>query len=216
MTGNRLTSWAFAEAYGAPDADSSEGSALRWARDRARDAGLRSVSPGTGDALRLLAAAAGARAVVEIGTGTGVSGIYLLHGMRPEGVLTTVEIEPERQQFARQAFRMAGFAANRTRLISGHALDVLPRLTDGGYDLVFYDGSRLECLECLGESLRLLRPGGLVCFTGVFADGRTVDSGIQPAEVLRLRELLRAVRESKDLVPALLPVGDGLLCAARA
>jgi predicted O-methyltransferase YrrM len=157
-----------------------------------------------------------ARAVVEIGTGTGVSGIYLLHGMRPEGVLTTVDIEPERQQFARQAFRMAGFPANRARLIVGHALDVLPRLTDGGYDLVFYDGSRLECLECLGESLRLLRPGGLICFTGVFADGRTVDSGIQPAEVLRLRELLRAVRESKDLVPALLPVGDGLLCAARA
>jgi predicted O-methyltransferase YrrM len=154
--------------------------------------------------------------VVEIGTGTGVSGIYLLHGMRPEGVLTTVDIEPERQQFARHAFRMAGFAGNRARLIVGRALDVLPRLTDGGYDLVFYDGSRLECLECLGESLRLLRPGGLVCFTGVFADGRTVDSGVQPAEVLRLRELLRAVRESKDLVPALLPAGDGLLCAARA
>lgn len=189
--------------------------ALRWARDRARDAGLRPVSPGTGDALRLLAAASGARFVVEVGTGTGVSGIYLLTGMRPDGVLTTVEVEPERQQFARQAFRMAGFPANRTRLIAGHALEVLPRLTDGGYDLVFYDGNRLECLECLGESLRLLRPGGLVCYTGVFADGRTVDSGVQPAEVLRLRELLRAVRESKELVPALLPVGDGLLCAAR-
>ncbi|MEO3750242.1 class I SAM-dependent methyltransferase [Streptomyces sp. B6B3] len=216
MTGNRLTSWAFAEAYGAPDAETAEGAALRWARNRAQDAGLRPVSPGTGDALRLLTAAAGARAVVEIGTGTGVSGLYLLHGMRPEGVLTTVDLEPERQQFARQAFRMAGFPGNRARLIPGHALDVLPRLTDGGYDMVFYDGNRLECLECLGESLRLLRPGGLLCFTGVFADGRTVDSGVQPTEVLRLRELLRAVRESKDLVPALLPVGDGLLCAARA
>jgi predicted O-methyltransferase YrrM len=177
---------------------------------------VRPVSPGTGDALRLLAAASGARAVVEIGTGTGVSGIHLLSGMRPDSVLTTVDTEPERLQFARQAFRMAGFAANRARLIPGHALDVLPRLTDGGYDLVFCDGDRLECLECLAESLRLLRPGGLVCFSGVFAGGRTVDSAIQPTEVGRLRELLRAVREHRGLIPALLPVGDGLLCAARA
>jgi predicted O-methyltransferase YrrM len=135
--------------------------------------------------------------------------------MRSEGVLTTVDIEPERQQFARQAFRIAGFTANRARFIPGHALDVLPRLTDGGYDLVCYDGDRMECLTCLGDSLRLLRPGGLICFVGVFADGRTVDSGTQPAEVLKLRELLRAVRESRELAPALLPVGDGLLCAVR-
>ena len=62
---------------------------------------LRPVSPGTGAALRLLAATADAKAVAEIGTGTGVSGIHLLHGMRPDGVLTTVDPEPERQQFAR-------------------------------------------------------------------------------------------------------------------
>ncbi|WP_326598839.1 O-methyltransferase [Streptomyces sp. NBC_01803] len=216
ITGNRLTSWAFAEAYGAPDAETPMGAALRWARDRSREAGVRPVSPGTGDTLRLLATASGARAVVEIGTGTGVSGLYLQAGMRPDSVLTTVDTEPERQHFARQAFRMAGFAANRARFIPGHALDVLPRLTDGGYDLVFCDGDRLEYLECLAESLRLLRPGGLLCFAGVFANGRTVDSAAQPTEVRKLRELLRTVRETKDLVPALLPVGDGLLCAARA
>ncbi|PVE12915.1 hypothetical protein CU044_4497 [Streptomyces sp. L-9-10] len=173
------------------------------------------MSPGTGAALRLLAATLDAKAVAEIGTGTGVSGTYLLQGMRPDGVLTTVDTEPERQQFARQAFRAAGFAGNRARFIPGGALDVLPRLADGGYDLVFCDGDRLECLDYLAESLRLLRPGGLVCFEGVFAGGRTVDSAAQPAEVLRLRELLRTVRESQELQSTLLPVGDGLLCAMR-
>ena len=138
ITANRQTSWAFADAFVAED------EALRWARDRAREAGLRSVSPGTGAALRLLAATTDAKAVAEIGTGTGVSGIHLLHGMRPDGVLTTVDPEPERQQFARQAFRAAGFAGNRARFIPGRALDVLPRLADGGYDLVFCDGDRLE------------------------------------------------------------------------
>lgn len=176
---------------------------------------MRSVSSGTGAALRLLAATADAKAVAEIGTGTGVSGIHLLHGMRPDGVLTTVDSEPEMQQFARQAFRAAGFAGNRARFIPGRALDVLPRLADGGYDLVFFDADRSECLEYLGESLRLLRPGGLVCFEGVFANGRTVDSAAQPAEVVRLRELLRSVRESTVLQSSLLPVGDGLLCAVK-
>lgn len=209
ITGNRQTSWAFADAFVAEDG------ALRWARDRAREAGLRPVSPGTGAALRLLAATAGAKSVAEIGTGTGVSGIHLLHGMRPDGVLTTVDPEPERQQFARHAFRSAGFASNRARFIPGRALDVLPRLADGGYDLVFCDGDRMECLDYLDESLRLLRPGGLVCFEGVFADGRTIDTGPQPAEVVRVRELVRAVRENPDLVPSLLPVGDGLLCAVK-
>jgi predicted O-methyltransferase YrrM len=209
ITGDRQTSWAFADAFVAED------DALHWARDRAREAGLRSVSPGTGAALRLLAAAVGAKAVAEIGTGTGVSGIHLLHGMRPDGVLTTVDPEPERQQFARHAFRAAGFASNRARFIPGRALDVLPRLADSGYDLVFCDGDRLEYLDYLAESLRLLRPGGLVCFEGVFSNGRTVDTGPQPTEVLRQRDLLRTVRESQDLVPSLLPVGDGLLCAVK-
>ncbi len=188
---------------------------MHWARDRAQESGLRPVSPGTGAALRLLAATAGAKAVAEIGTGTGVSGIYLLDGMRPDGVLTTVDPEPDRQQFAREAFRAAGFTGNRARFIPGRALDVLPRLADGGYDLVFCDGDPMESLDYLAESLRLLRPGGLVCFEGVFADGRTFDAAAQPAEVLRLRELLRAVRESSELLPSLLPVGDGLLCAVR-
>ncbi|MER5208537.1 O-methyltransferase [Streptomyces sp. NPDC002825] len=209
ITANQQPSWSFADAFVAED------EALRWARERAREAGLPSVSPGTGGALRLLAATADAKAVAEIGTGTGVSGIYLLLGMRPDGVLTTVDLQPERQQLAKTAFRAAGFAGNRARFIPGRALDVLPRLADGGYDLVFCDGDRVEYLDYLAESLRLLRPGGLVCFEGVFADGRTVDSGAQPAEVQRIRELLRAVRESQELVPSLLPVGDGLLCAVR-
>ncbi|MFJ5705934.1 MULTISPECIES: O-methyltransferase [unclassified Streptomyces] len=209
ITANRQTDWALADAF-VPEDD-----ALRWARERAREAGLSPVSQGTGAALRLLAASTDAKAVAEIGTGTGVSGIHLLLGMRPDGTLTTVDVQPEHQQLAKTAFRAAGFAGNRARFIPGRALDVLPRLADGGYDLVFCDGDRAEYPDYLAESLRLLRPGGLVCFEGVFAEGRTVDSGAQPAEVQRVRELLRTVRESSELLPTLLPVGDGLLCAVR-
>jgi predicted O-methyltransferase YrrM len=197
------------------DAFVAEDEALLRARERARRAGVRAVSPGTGAALRMLAATAGAKVVVEIGTGVGVSGIHLLRGMRADGVLTTVDTEPDRQQLAREGFREAGFAGNRARCIPGRAVDVLPRLADGGYDLVFCDGDRHEYVRYLAESLRLLRPGGLVCFEGVFAHGRSMDAAFQESEVQELRELMRAVRDSEALVPVLLPTDDGLLCAVK-
>jgi predicted O-methyltransferase YrrM len=166
------------------------------------------VSPGGGAALRLFAAATGAKSVAEIGTGTGVSGIYLLRGMRSDGVLTTVEREPSRQALAREAFGDAGFAANQTRMIGGRALDMLPRLADGGYDLVFCDGDQAEWPQYLEESLRLLRGGGLVCFSGV-------QSAPDRARLLAVREVVRTVRESELLVPAVLPTADGMLCAVK-
>jgi len=85
---------------------------------------------GAGAALRFLAATLQARAVVEVGTGAGVSGLCLLAGMAPDGVLTSIDIEPEHQRAARRAFTEAGTTAGRMRLIMGQALDVLPRLTD--------------------------------------------------------------------------------------
>ncbi|MDI5963894.1 O-methyltransferase [Streptomyces sp. SL13] len=209
MSGNGHPAGAFADAF------AEEENALLRARQRSRLAGVRAVSPATGATLRLLAATACAKVVVEIGTGLGVSGVHLLRGMRPDGVLTTVDTEPDRQQLAREAFREAGFAVNRARCIPGRAADVLPRLADGGYDLVFCDGDRHEYMRYLAESLRLLRPGGLVCFEGVFAHGRAMDAAYQDTEVRELREVLRAVRDSDALVPVLLPTDDGLLCAVK-
>ena len=114
------------------------------ARSLATEIGLVPVPPGTGAALRLLAATGGARAVVEIGTGTGVSGLWLLGGMRPDGILTTIDVEAEHQRMARRIFLEAGYPPSRTRIITGRALDVLPRLSDGAYDLIFLDGDRAE------------------------------------------------------------------------
>ncbi len=209
INGNGHPGPAFADAF------ADEDDVLLRARQRSRLAAVRAVSPATGATLRVLAATAAAKSVVEIGTGVGVSGVHLLRGMRPDGVLTTVDTEPDRQQLAREAFREAGFAANRARCIPGRATDVLPRLADGGYDLIFCDGDRHEYMRYLAESLRLLRSGGLVCFEGVFAHGRAMDAAFQDGEVRELREVLRAVRDSDVLVPVLVPTEDGLLCAVK-
>jgi predicted O-methyltransferase YrrM len=177
--------------------------------------GASPVGPGAGAALRFLAAAIGARAVVEVGTGCGTSGIWLLRGMRPEGVLTSVDVEPEHQRLARKVFTEAGFAGNRYRLISGRALDVLPRLTDGGYDMVFCDAAKLEYLDYLAEGLRLLRPGGILAFDNALWGGRVADPTQRDPDTVALRELAGQVRDDEGLLPMLLPVGDGLLTAIK-
>ncbi len=173
------------------------------------------IMPGAGAALRFLAAVLAARAVVEIGTGTGVSGLWLLSGMRPDGVLTSVDIESEHQRAARVAFTEAGLPASRTRLINGPALDVLPRLSDGGYDLVFCDAAKAEYADYLVEALRLLRPGGVVAFDNMLWHDRVADPSARDPDTVAIRELGRSIRDDDRLVPVLLHAGDGVLAAVR-
>ena len=184
-------------------------------REAAEIGGAPPIGPGGGAALRFIAAAISARSVVEIGTGCGTSGIWLLRGMRSDAVLTSVDVEPEHQRLARKAFTDAGFPSNRYRLISGKALDVLPRLTDGAYDLVFCDADKQEYQDYLVEALRLLRPGGVVAFDNALRGGRVADPRQDDPGTVTIRELAEQVRQDDRLVPVLLPVGDGLLAAVK-
>ena len=184
-------------------------------REAAEIGGAPPIGPGGGAALRFIAAAINARSVVEIGTGCGTSGIWLLRGMRADAVLTSVDAEPEHQRLARKAFTDAGFPSNRYRLISGKALDVLPRLTDGAYDLVFCDADKQEYQDYLVEALRLLRPGGVVAFDNALRGGRVADPRQDDPGTVTIRELAEQVRQDDRLVPVLLPVGDGLLAAVK-
>ena len=199
----------FAEAYATEDI------VLQTARSLAAELGQSCVSPAAGSVLRLLAAAGSAKAVVEIGTGTGVSGTWLLRGMRADGVLTTIDVEHEHQRLARRIFQEAGFASSRTRIITGRALDVLPRLADGVYDLVFVDADVTEFGACADAALRLLRPGGVLLVNGAMANGRISDPAARDVDTLTVRETLRAVRESEEWIPAVVPSGAGLLAAVK-
>jgi len=184
-------------------------------RNAAEVGGATPVGPVTGAALHFVASAIGARSVVEIGTGCGTSGLWLLRGMRPGAVLTSVDVEPEHQRLARAVFVAAGFPAGRYRLISGRALEVLPRLADGAYDLVFCDADPQDYPEYLVAALRLLRPGGVVLFDDALSHDRVADPAYGDPETVAVRELCEQVRADERLVPLLLPVGDGLLAAVR-
>lgn len=178
-------------------------------RNAAQVGGASPVSPAVGATLRFIAAAIGAKAVVEVGTGCGTSGVWLLRGMRRDAVLTSVDVEPEHQRLARAAFLAAGFPASRYRLIGGLALEVLPRLADGAYDLVFCDADPQEGPDYLAAALRLLRPGGILAFD----DALGSEHG--PDDTAATTELREQVRADEGLVPLLLPIGKGLLTAVK-
>lgn len=193
----------------------SEDSVLAAARERAEDIGAGAVTPAVGALLSMLARLSGGKAVVEVGTGAGVSGLWLLSGMRDDGVLTTIDIEPEHQRIAKQGFLQGGVGPSRTRLISGRAQDVLTRLADESYDLVFIDAEPIDQPDFVVEGIRLLRPGGVIVVHRAALGGRAGDPAAQDAEVAAVREAARLIAEDERFSPVLVPLGDGILAAAR-
>ena len=193
----------------------TEDAIVAAARERAVDIGAGAVTPAVGALLSVLAKVTRAKAVVEVGTGAGVSGLWLLSGMREDGVLTTIDVEPEHQRIAKQAFSEAGVGPSRTRLISGRAQEVLTRLADESYDLVFIDADPLDQPHFVVEGIRLLRSGGAIVVHRAALGGRAGDASAHDAEVGAVREAARLIAEDERLTPVLIPLGDGLLAAAR-
>lgn len=206
---DKADAWMFAEDY-VPESE-----VVAEARTAAVELGADPVSPGTGAALRMLAAVAGACTVLEVGTGAGVSGLWLLDGMPADGVLTSIDSEAEFHQQARKVFAAAGVSAQRTRLIAGRALDVLPRMAARGYDMMVLDADIAETPEYLDHAVRILRPGGVIAFVHALWHDQVADPARRDGETVVCREVVRFFADSTDFIPALLPVGDGLVVAVK-
>ena len=193
--------------------DAEHAGDLRSARTHAEDLGLTCVSRQVASLLELLAASIQAQAIIEVGTGTGISGAALLEGMKAGGVLTSIDLEAEYQRNSKELFSSLGFESNRTRLIAGRALDVLPRLSDSAYDLIFIDADPGEYPAMLNQAKRLLRIGGLVIFHGAFATGMA-DPATRDYEATAMRDIATELRTDSDWLPSLLTLGEGLFLAS--
>jgi predicted O-methyltransferase YrrM len=209
MSAQKPASWAYAEEF------VTENEVIEQARRRGEELGAIPVGNGAGVLLRLLAAAVKAKSVVEVGTGAGTSGLWLLQGMPDDGILTTIDVEPEHQGSARKAYAEAGIAHQRTRVITGRALDVLPRMTDGAYDMVVIDGDKAEYPDYVDHGIRLLRSGGVLVLDNMLWHDKVADPAARDTETVVLRDLGKRLRDDDRLVPALLPVGDGVFAAVK-
>ena len=186
-----------------------EDDALRAARDRAEVGGMPPVSADAGAVLRLVTRITGAMNAVEIGSGGGYSGIWIARGLAPRGILTTIEADPDHHRRARESYQEAGIPS-RVRAILGRALDVLPRLSDGGYDLVFIDAAKHEYPQYLDHALRLVQPGGVILADNVIWSGKVADPTVTDADTEGLRAFNRRIADDERLDSVILTVGDGL------
>lgn len=181
----------------------AENDAVREARQAAGD--LPVPIPELGATLAWLARTHAVRTAVEIGTAAGITGAWLLDALPDRGVLTSIEVDQRAHELSRQTLRALG-AGTRVRSILGDAATVLPRLADGGYDLVLLQGERNRYPDLLAHARRLLRPGGLLIARGVLRDDDHADA------VLRFVELLV---EDHAFDATALPLDDGLAVATR-
>jgi len=120
-----------------------------------------SVPEEDGRLLRILTESVGARHVVELGTSTGYSGLWILLAlMRTGGQLTTYEIDRGRNELARQNFERAGLLKQAT-LVLGDAHVEVTKLKEP-LDLVFIDADKEGYPDYLQKLAPLVRPGGLI------------------------------------------------------
>ncbi|MEX0706088.1 MAG: class I SAM-dependent methyltransferase [Nitriliruptoraceae bacterium] len=173
-----------------------------FARERAA-ASARPPSPGVGSLLRWIAGVSSAHTAVEVGSAGGVSGLHLIAGLGDTGALTSLESDPHTHALAATAYAEAGIAG-RIRSILGDPLTVLPRLSDGAYDLVVIQSHGDELTTLLEHAIRLLRVGGMLVVRGL-----TDLSG----EVTG--ESLAGLLVDGGLVATGLPLDDGVLLAMR-
>ncbi len=187
-----------------------EPDAIARARAHALEIGAAPISAPVGAQCAVIAATSRALNIVEIGTGGGVSGLWLLHGS-PRATLTTIDKEPEHLAVARGAFTGARVPAARARFITGRAADVLPRMNEASYDIVLVDADPEGVIEYVEHGLRLVRAGGTVLVPRVLAGGAVADPVRRGPVESAYRSLIQETQASPAVLGALSIVGEGLL-----
>lgn len=184
------------------------------ARTRGNEASAPSPGAASSALISVLIASVAAKSVVEVGTGSGVSGLAIYTGLGKDGALTSIDADGNFQALAKEAFSNAGIT--NARLINGVPGQVLTRLADEAYDAIVVNELSETPGEYLEQALRLLRPGGVLIITGVLGkDGRVADLSVRDAAEVRLRELGDAVKSNEALTSVLLPIDSGLLAAIK-
>jgi predicted O-methyltransferase YrrM len=201
---NKDLSWKFVEDQ------TVESDSIRAARAQSLELGVEPISPATGAQLAVIAAALRAESIIEVGTGTGVSGLWLLQGA-PDAQLTSIDLEADHHEAARRHFTEAGHPAARVRLITGRAAEVLPRMNEASYDLMLIDADPGSIAIYLEHALRLVRPGGAVLVAHALWRDTVADPAKRDGVTAELRAILAELADSRAVHVAVSTVGDGLL-----
>ncbi len=170
------------------------------------------IGPEQGTFMTMLAAAMGARQVIEVGTFTGYSAICLARGMAPDGRLICCDINEEWTALARTYWQKAGLA-DRIELRLGPALDTLRSLPrQASLDLAFIDADKTGYASYWDQIVPRMRPGGIIIVDNTLLHGRIFLPDPDP-DARAIREFNERVLADDRVVLAMLPAGDGLTLA---
>lgn len=177
------------------------------------------LTPEQGQFLGLLVELMGARRIIEIGTFTGYSALWMALALPEDGRLICCDIDEESTAVARRYWVEAG-VASRTDLRLAPALETLDSLIAGGgsstFDLAFIDADKANYLAYYEKALTLLRPGGLVAIDNVLWGGEVADPTITGDEtVTALRDFNASLHADTRISLSLVPIGDGLTLARK-
>ncbi len=180
--------------------------------------GLPLVDAEVGALLRVMAIAAGASRVLEIGTAIGYSGIWLAGALPPGGRLLTMEVSEERAREARENFARAG-VSERVSVIVGDAQLKIAKVS-GPFDLIFQDGDKKLYAPLLDRLVAQLRPGGLLITDNVLWDGEVVPGFVttprrDAADTRAIAEYNERVASHPELVTTIVPLRDGVSISVK-
>jgi predicted O-methyltransferase YrrM len=205
---NRGDMFAFAESYPREDIF------MQQARNNGVEIGAKDPSAAVGAFLKYVTHLISAKSVVEIGTGSGVSGLWIFQGLPRDGTFTSIDTERENSGNARKVFEEAGILPQRFRLITGNIVDVVGKLADNNYDLIIIRPAQ-DLFDVVQESYRLLNAGGVLILDDVLSGGKVADPTQRDFDTISRRDAIRAVKEDSRWSSSLLPLGDGLLVATK-
>jgi predicted O-methyltransferase YrrM len=178
--------------------------------------GLPLVDAEVGALLRVLATAINAKRMLEIGTCIGYSGIWLASALPADGMLITLEKDPQRSQIAKSNFERAGLA-DRVSIMTGDAQLKIVKVS-GPFDLIFQDGAKPLYNTLLDSLVGLLRPGGLLVTDNVLWDGRVVPGFGTPVDdddTRAIAEYNERIAAHPQLLTAIVPLRDGVSISVK-
>jgi predicted O-methyltransferase YrrM len=180
--------------------------------------GLPLVDAEVGALLHVLATAVHATRILEIGTAIGYSAIWLGRALPTDGMLLTMEMDPDRAREARENFARAGLA-DRMNVIVGDAQRLIAKVS-GPFDVIFQDGDKQLYTPLLDRLVALLRPRGLLVTDNVLWDGEVVPGFVQqkardPEETRAIAEYNERVAAHPALITSIAPLRDGLSISVK-
>jgi caffeoyl-CoA O-methyltransferase len=147
--------------------------------------------------------------ILEIGTFTGYSTICLAKGLKPDGILITVEPNDELSEFTQTYFEKTGVAL---KIVNVHnRLQEMIGTMNEEPDLVYIDGDKREYAEYFRLIIDKVRPGGFIIADNVLWGGKVFEKGIKDPQTKGIIEFNEMINKQKNIENIILPIRDGIM-----